>query len=308
MDLLDGTIVNVAAPTIHRTLHTSSTALQWIIGGYPLALAVGLLVGGRLGDLFGRRTDVPHRRERLHARLDALRPGPQHRGADSRAALPGPRRRDDDPAGTGADARGLPARRSEEGLRPVRPGDGLGGDGRPDRGWRADRPARGSRRLAPGVPDQPSRRPRRHGRRGAAAAASRGASRARAGPARCAAGDTRLRVPDLSADSGTFARVAQMELRHDRRELRAVCRLCRASATAQAQPPRPARRAERVRPPRLQRRRTRADAVLRGHGRVDARPDPVHATRRAFQCHPCRSDGYPVLPRHRLHRSGCRRA
>jgi EmrB/QacA subfamily drug resistance transporter len=55
MDLLDGTIVNVAAPTIHRDLGTSATALQWIVGGYPLALAVGLLVGGRLGDIFGRR-------------------------------------------------------------------------------------------------------------------------------------------------------------------------------------------------------------------------------------------------------------
>jgi EmrB/QacA subfamily drug resistance transporter len=55
MDLLDGTVVNVAAPTIHRDLHTSSTALQWIIGGYALALAVGLLTGGRLGDRFGRR-------------------------------------------------------------------------------------------------------------------------------------------------------------------------------------------------------------------------------------------------------------
>ncbi len=55
MDLLDGTVVNVAAPTIHRELHTSSTALQWIVGGYALALAVGLLAGGRLGDLFGRR-------------------------------------------------------------------------------------------------------------------------------------------------------------------------------------------------------------------------------------------------------------
>ncbi len=55
MDLLDGTVVNVAAPTIHRDLHTSSTALQWIVGGYALALAVGLLTGGRLGDLFGRR-------------------------------------------------------------------------------------------------------------------------------------------------------------------------------------------------------------------------------------------------------------
>lgn len=55
MDLLDGTVVNVAAPTIHHDLHASATALQWIVGGYPLALAVGLLIGGRLGDLFGRR-------------------------------------------------------------------------------------------------------------------------------------------------------------------------------------------------------------------------------------------------------------
>jgi EmrB/QacA subfamily drug resistance transporter len=55
MDLLDGTVVNVAAPAIHRDLHTSATALQWIVGAYPMALAVGLLTGGRLGDLFGRR-------------------------------------------------------------------------------------------------------------------------------------------------------------------------------------------------------------------------------------------------------------
>jgi EmrB/QacA subfamily drug resistance transporter len=55
MDLLDGTVVNVAAPTIHHDLHASATSLQWIIGAYPMALAVGLLSGGRLGDLFGRR-------------------------------------------------------------------------------------------------------------------------------------------------------------------------------------------------------------------------------------------------------------
>ena len=55
MDLLDGTVVNVAAPTIHSSLHSSSTALQWIVGGYALALAGGLLIGGRLGDLYGRR-------------------------------------------------------------------------------------------------------------------------------------------------------------------------------------------------------------------------------------------------------------
>jgi EmrB/QacA subfamily drug resistance transporter len=55
MDLLDSTIVNVAAPTIRRNLHSSASALQWIIGGYALAFSVGLLAGGRLGDIYGRR-------------------------------------------------------------------------------------------------------------------------------------------------------------------------------------------------------------------------------------------------------------
>src|SRR5579863_5693696 len=55
MDLLDGTIVNVAAPTISSSLHASTSALQWIIGGYALAFAVGLVTGARLGDIYGRR-------------------------------------------------------------------------------------------------------------------------------------------------------------------------------------------------------------------------------------------------------------
>jgi EmrB/QacA subfamily drug resistance transporter len=55
MDLLDGTIVNVAAPTIRQDLHSSASALQWVIGGYALAFAVGLITGGRLGDTYGRR-------------------------------------------------------------------------------------------------------------------------------------------------------------------------------------------------------------------------------------------------------------
>jgi EmrB/QacA subfamily drug resistance transporter len=55
MDLLDSTIVNVAAPAINHDLHASSTALQWIVGGYALAISVGLMTGGRLGDIFGRR-------------------------------------------------------------------------------------------------------------------------------------------------------------------------------------------------------------------------------------------------------------
>jgi EmrB/QacA subfamily drug resistance transporter len=55
MDLLDGTIVNVAAPTIRDDLHASSSALQWVIGGYALAFAVVLITGGRLGDIYGRK-------------------------------------------------------------------------------------------------------------------------------------------------------------------------------------------------------------------------------------------------------------
>jgi EmrB/QacA subfamily drug resistance transporter len=55
MDLFDGTIVNVAAPTIRLDLHSSSTALQWIIGGYSLTFAVGMVTGARLGDIYGRK-------------------------------------------------------------------------------------------------------------------------------------------------------------------------------------------------------------------------------------------------------------
>jgi EmrB/QacA subfamily drug resistance transporter len=55
MDLLDATIVNVAAPSIRTDLGATASQLQWIIGGYALAFSVGLVTGGRLGDIFGRR-------------------------------------------------------------------------------------------------------------------------------------------------------------------------------------------------------------------------------------------------------------
>lgn len=55
MDLFDGTIVNVALPSIRARLHSSDAALQWIAGGYALALAIGLITGARLGDRYGRR-------------------------------------------------------------------------------------------------------------------------------------------------------------------------------------------------------------------------------------------------------------
>jgi EmrB/QacA subfamily drug resistance transporter len=55
MAFLDGTIVNVALPTIGRDLGASTSALQWILSGYLLTLASLILLGGSLGDRLGRR-------------------------------------------------------------------------------------------------------------------------------------------------------------------------------------------------------------------------------------------------------------
>ena len=55
MDLLDTTIVNVALPAIRGDLGASYTQVQWVAAGYTLAFAVGLVTGGRLGDLYGRK-------------------------------------------------------------------------------------------------------------------------------------------------------------------------------------------------------------------------------------------------------------
>jgi EmrB/QacA subfamily drug resistance transporter len=55
MDLVDVTIVNIAVPSIQRDTGASFSAVQWITGGYALAFALGLITGGRLGDIFGRK-------------------------------------------------------------------------------------------------------------------------------------------------------------------------------------------------------------------------------------------------------------
>ncbi|MFD1535248.1 MFS transporter [Pseudonocardia aurantiaca] len=55
MDLLDATILTVAAPAIAAELHASQAQLQWMLAGYVLALGSGLITGGRIGDDYGRR-------------------------------------------------------------------------------------------------------------------------------------------------------------------------------------------------------------------------------------------------------------
>lgn len=55
MNLLDVTIVNVALPSLQRDLGASSSEIEWIVAGYVLVFALGLLPFGRLGDIKGKK-------------------------------------------------------------------------------------------------------------------------------------------------------------------------------------------------------------------------------------------------------------
>jgi MFS family permease len=55
MNLLDSTITQTAAPAIRHQLAGSYADLEWLTAAYTLAMSVTLLLGGRLGDIFGRR-------------------------------------------------------------------------------------------------------------------------------------------------------------------------------------------------------------------------------------------------------------
>ena len=55
MIVIDITVVNVALPSIQRALHFSAGGLAWVVDGYALTAGGLLLLGGRAGDLLGRR-------------------------------------------------------------------------------------------------------------------------------------------------------------------------------------------------------------------------------------------------------------
>ncbi|HEV7831333.1 MAG TPA: MFS transporter, partial [Pseudonocardiaceae bacterium] len=55
MSLLDVSIVNVALPSIQRSLGASMAQVQWVVSGYALTFGLVLVAGGRLGDALGRR-------------------------------------------------------------------------------------------------------------------------------------------------------------------------------------------------------------------------------------------------------------
>src|SRR5882757_2326369 len=55
MVILDGTIVNIALPSAQNDLHFSNADRQWIVTAFSLAFGSLLLLGGRLGDMVGRK-------------------------------------------------------------------------------------------------------------------------------------------------------------------------------------------------------------------------------------------------------------
>src|SRR5271156_1649372 len=55
MVVLDATIVNIALPSAQRALGFSNDGRQWVVTAYALAFGSLLLIGGRLGDFFGRK-------------------------------------------------------------------------------------------------------------------------------------------------------------------------------------------------------------------------------------------------------------
>src|SRR5246127_5941589 len=55
MAFIDGTVVNVAIPTLQNAFHATVVDVQWVVESYGLFLSALILAGGALGDLFGRR-------------------------------------------------------------------------------------------------------------------------------------------------------------------------------------------------------------------------------------------------------------
>src|SRR5947199_10742031 len=55
MAFIDGTVVNVALPALQSTFHATVVDVQWVVEAYGLFLSALILVGGALGDCFGRR-------------------------------------------------------------------------------------------------------------------------------------------------------------------------------------------------------------------------------------------------------------
>ncbi len=89
---LDSTVVNVALPSIGRDLDAGLAGQQWVVEAYMLTMVSLLLVGGSLGDQFGRRRMFVTGLVALRRHLGALRAGAEQRAPGRRPGAAGDRR------------------------------------------------------------------------------------------------------------------------------------------------------------------------------------------------------------------------
>ena len=172
MIVLDTTIVNVALPSIRADLGFSESSLAWVVNAYLLTFGGFLLLGGRLGDLFGQRRLFMAGIAAFTAASVACGLAGSRDRAGRRSRGAGPRR--------GGGLRGGAVARDEPVHRAGRPGQGDGLHrvrrcGRRQHRRPARRCAHEQPRLALDLPGQ-----RAHRRRGAPAVAAGAAGRARA--------------------------------------------------------------------------------------------------------------------------------
>ena len=81
MAFIDGTVVNVALPALQSALHATLADVQWVVESYALFLATLLLIGGSLGDLYGRRKIFAAGVVLFSVSLGLVRTGAQHPAA-----------------------------------------------------------------------------------------------------------------------------------------------------------------------------------------------------------------------------------
>ena len=96
MLLLDGTIVNIAIPSILTAFSASYSEVEWVMNAYLLVFAVSLITTGRLGDLYGRKRIFAMGLVLFTLASLACGFAPGRRVAHRFPGHPGARRRDDD--------------------------------------------------------------------------------------------------------------------------------------------------------------------------------------------------------------------
>jgi hypothetical protein len=137
LNILDSTIVNVAAPAIQADLGMSTSSLEWVAAAYTLALAVGLMAGARLGDMLGRKPMLMIGMVGFLLASAACSFAGTSGVLIGARVLQGPRRRGHGAADVRADPRPVPAAAARAGVRRVRALPDVG-----DRGHRRAFPGR----------------------------------------------------------------------------------------------------------------------------------------------------------------------